>query len=240
MFKDFKELDSYYREYESKHHHPTIQDLTHDGINKYPNILFPNQEENIYRSNCVEFWKYVTDNEIPYIEPNNYLISNFGNTWDTKMNCPIHIVKCESNKFYEQVNLRVNDGPYPLKTIKLHKLILMLFAPIENPHDYQVNHIDGIHDNNVLYNLEWCDDSYNRIHSIINGVGTNNFSRQIIQLTPEIVHKIKVYREDMGYQTHKIYFELMPELQQISSYDNFRHLIPKIATGRSLYSQFYY
>ena len=104
--------------------------------------------------------------------------------------------------------------------------MMMKFTNIDNPEKYQVNHIDGSHSNNNLYNLEWCDDSYNRIHSIINGVGTNNFSRQITMLTPEIIHKIKVYREDMGYQTHKIYFELMPELQQISSYDVFRHLIP--------------
>lgn len=211
-----------------------------DQINQTNRVQneFAQFNESIFRSNCVEFWKPITEKEVPDIHENRYYLSTFGNTWDAFTGKPMPLISSAGNKYYQQVNLKLKSGKQIVR--KLHRLIMMIFCPVEDPTALQVNHIDGNHSNNNLYNLEWCNDSYNRIHSIINGVGTNNFYHQIIQLTPEIVHKLKVYREDMNKQTHEIYFELMPELQQLGTYEAFRHLIPSIANGKSkLYSRFY-
>lgn len=236
-FIDFSEIEDYYSQYPEMYYRPTDNDLNLEtDVNKIPNPL--QQPPSPYRSNCVEFWKPITDKEFPGIDPERYYISSFGNTWDCKLNKPMSIVCSKGNKYYVQAN--VHSSIKSSTPVKIHRMVLLLFSPIENPDQLQVNHIDGTHNNNVLYNLEWCDDSYNRMHSIINGVGTNNFYHDIILLTPEEVHKIKVLREDMGIGSKDIYYKYMPELQEKSTYDAIRHLIPRIAAGGSkLYSRYY-
>lgn len=50
------------------------------------------------------------------------------------------------------------------KQYKLHRLLALSFIP--NPNNLpQVNHKDGNKGNNSLNNLEWCDNSYNQLHS---------------------------------------------------------------------------
>ena len=234
---DFSELNYFYDKHPEYYNRPTQNDVTLENINRIPNPL--QQPNSIYKSNCVEFWKPITSNEFPGIDEGRYYVSSFGNTWDCKLNKPMSIVCSKGNKYYVQASVHTDNNN--CSPVKIHRMVMILFSPIENYNNYQVNHIDGTHSNNVLYNLEWCDDSYNRIHSIINGVGTNNFSRDIIMLTPEEIHQIKVFREDMGLGTKDIYYKYMPSLQEKGSYNSFRHLIPRIATGRSkIYSRYYY
>jgi hypothetical protein len=51
-----------------------------------------------------------------------------------------------------QINLFTNDGRR--KKEYIHRLVALTFLPNEY-HLPEVNHIDGIRDNNVLSNLEW-------------------------------------------------------------------------------------
>ena len=49
----------------------------------------------------------------------------------------------------------------------VHRLVAIQFIP--NPRNLpEVNHKDGNHSNNSVYNLEWCTAEYNRRHAFIN------------------------------------------------------------------------
>lgn len=226
-------MQNYYNEYPDERN----SDCKVPDVNRIENP-FEELNNSEYRSNILEFWKPITEKEVEGIDKNRYWISSYGNTWDALMYKPISSACSAGNKFYVQLNLHMEKGGH--KTRKLHRLMMMLFCPVDNPAAYQVNHIDGIHNHNNLYNLEWCDDLYNRLHSIVNGVGTNNFNNEIIQLSPEQVHQFKVYK-DSGYSSRDIYYNLMPELKSLTSFDTFIHLLSRISLGQSkLYSRYYY
>lgn len=67
---------------------------------------------------------------------------------------------------YLRTMLKSDNGK--LSTIKVHRIIAQTF--LDNPKNLpQVNHINGIKDDNRLENLEWCSVSDNLKHSYIMG-----------------------------------------------------------------------
>lgn len=87
-----------------------------------------------------------------------YQINNLGNIRNKKGN----IIKSYPNKQnYLRVSLRKNDKQ---KTYLVHRLVALTFMP--NPENKpQVNHINGIKDDNRIENLEWCTQSDNNKHA---------------------------------------------------------------------------
>ena len=69
----------------------------------------------------------------------------------------------KGNTEYQIINLTLQDGSK--KTFRVHRLVLMAFAPIENMQNLEVNHIDGNKKNNSLSNLEWVTSSENKLHA---------------------------------------------------------------------------
>lgn len=104
-----------------------------------------------------EVWKSLYD---------NYYISSYGrlatNNWRGTGRLMLMKPAHDANG-YLRTMIKHPDGS--LKTIKLHRLVCTAFH--QNPENKpQVNHIDGVRDNNNSDNLEWCTNSENQLHSI--------------------------------------------------------------------------
>lgn len=124
---------------------------------------------------------------IPYIK-DLYTIDDLGNIYSDisgKMK-----TRNKGNTEYQIINLMTLEGKK--KTFRIHRLVMMVFHPIQNIDDMEVNHIDGNKRNNALSNLQWCTASENQLHAFQIGLQKprkgekSNFSK----LTQKDVDKI--------------------------------------------------
>lgn len=74
-------------------------------------------------------------------------------------------LKFKDIRGYKNVSIVYDNGDR--KTKQVHRLVLETFKPNENQNTLQVNHINGIKDDNRLENLEWCTSLENVRHSHI-------------------------------------------------------------------------
>ena len=73
------------------------------------------------------------------------------------------ILRQVCNRGYLQVRLAKNSIS---KTYKVHRLVAQAFIP--NPHNYpMINHKDEDKTNNCVWNLEWCNNSYNQLYGTL-------------------------------------------------------------------------
>lgn len=108
-----------------------------------------------------EIWKVIP--EFP-----NYQVSNTG------------LVKGKTGKVLKTF---IQNGGYEVATLHnevkrsakrtIHRLVAEAF--IDNPTGLPiVNHIEGVKTNNVVTNLEWCDNSHNILHARATGLNPYN------------------------------------------------------------------
>lgn len=74
---------------------------------------------------------------------------------------------------YMQVTLCLENAK--TITVRIHRIEMLCFCPIENCDNMQVNHIDGNKQNNWIGNLEWVTPSENIQHVFDNGLVKNHF-----------------------------------------------------------------
>ena len=110
-------------------------------------------------------------------------------------------------KGYPYTDLVHNDGR---KHHRIHRLIMQTFYPIENPQDYQVNHIDSIRCNPFVGNLEWCTPSDNIQHALKYGNGVVGEKAQSARFTEEQVHQVcQILQETQANITYREILERM-------------------------------
>jgi hypothetical protein len=128
----------------------------------------------------------------------SYLVSNLGRVKSlpkrTRKGSRIlknQIFKCG----YSYVDLVINAK---IKKFTIHRLMAMAFIP--NPKNKpQVNHKDGIKNNNMLSNIEWSTRSENQKHSITTGLRTaKGVKNSQCKLTENIV--ISIYNDTRNFK----------------------------------------
>lgn len=128
---------------------------------------------------------------------------------------------------YLTVTLRTRDNR-PID-ILVHRLVMMAFAPIQNPELYQVNHIDGNKTNNYLSNLEWVTQEENMKHAYQIGLRKpgedNNFclitevkAKEICKLLEMKKYTVKEIAKLVELEGHE------PLIVQIKLRHNWKHI----------------
>ena len=118
-------------------------------------------------SNLSEIW-------VPCYQYENYFsVSNLGRV---KVNSSGKILKTSiCRKGYQNIRLYVKDISF--KSHKVHRLILSSF--VGGKEGYQVNHINGIKNDNNINNLEWVTASENMKHAYTHGLFKPNLPKSI-------------------------------------------------------------
>jgi hypothetical protein len=157
-------------------------------------------------------------------EYSRYIISNTGKVKSFKYS-KSRILKIKHSKGgYCGVTLHENGKS---RTYLLSRLVAKYFIP--NPNNLpEVNHKDGIKNNNRSYNLEWCTGSYNQKHAYTVGlksaIGSNNGQSK---LTEKDVLNIKLLllRNEMSQREIAIKFEISDTvISQIKSGAKWKHI----------------
>jgi len=162
---------------------------TNQEFNKIYNLAttgFPIKLEDDFEKSlaCIE-----TDNKVYFVRQINdilkevkdyYWVSTCGRIWSTYMDS---FMNGSYKDGYRRVNL-VSSTKNNLKTFRIHRLPKILFDYIPDYDNYQINHINGIKDDNRLDNLEWCTAKENIYHAIDKGLMYHDIT------DINIVHKI--------------------------------------------------
>lgn len=129
-----------------------------------------------------------------------YLVSNYGRFYDTK-----------NKRFLSQSTDK--DGYFRCtifidcvgkKTIRVNRIELLSFYPIDNYNEFVCNHKDGNKQNNFIGNLEWVTSIDNTRHGWDTGLNKNKGENHPLSVyTDEQIHTFCNYI-DMGYKNYEI------------------------------------
>lgn len=104
----------------------------------------------------------------------NYLVYQDGRVYSINRN--IFLKPAYDERGYLRIGLS-NNGVS--KTYKLHRLVAEMFIP-KVKGKTQVNHINGIKDDNRVENLEWCNNAENQQHAWDNGLNTSSYKKIVL------------------------------------------------------------
>jgi len=126
-----------------------------------------------------------------------YFISNDGKVLNSKTG---RFLKNQNNgNGYEKITLTINGIQYQKL---VHRLVAELYIPKIKDKN-QVNHINGIKNDNRVENLEWCNNAENQIHAHLNGLKENGNKLWNGKFSKKDISKIKQLKKD-GVLQYKI------------------------------------
>ena len=120
----------------------------------------------------MEEWREVLPMFVPGVLPHTYWISNMGRIY-SNLKSPKYpnggvMVHSINEHGYHQVNLQSIDKKKI--GVKIARLIMLHFKFVPECQYFEVDHLDGDKDNNVLWNLEWVSPQENVHRAIENGL----------------------------------------------------------------------
>lgn len=111
----------------------------------------------------------------------DYYIDENGAVWSDKTKK--NILPIIDKDGYYRVRLTMSNGKR--RNFPVHRLVMIMFNPIINMINLQVNHLDGNKSNNCLDNLEWCTSQENITHAVKTGLrddrGEKNYFHKITE-----------------------------------------------------------
>lgn len=157
-----------------------------------------------------EQWKQI---ELPDL-PSYYWISTYGRVYNEKTGYIMngHIVE----NGYVVVSFKNIYGKRIFYHV--HRLVMLIFCPIQNAELFVVNHKDGVKTNNHISNLEWVTQQENIAHAFNTGLRKYGEYSSHSVFTNDQVHQVcKCMEDGMNiYQLSHAVFNRDPD-QQIKS-----------------------
>ena len=128
--------------------------------NNMYSVNYTHGRRNIRKEALINLYSFLDIDTKPIPDYSNYHITKDGNIYSLTTNCWVKPFYDKDG--YKRLALINDDG----NRVKNRVCRLVALTYIENPNNYPiVNHINEIKDDDSVDNLEWCDYSYNAIHS---------------------------------------------------------------------------
>ncbi len=172
---------------------------------------------------------------IAYILDSHYMINDSGVVFN--LNSGRIVTGSLDRDGYRVIGLKINKST---KQFKMHRLVLLYFGKPCSILKCEVNHINGVKDDNSIENLEWCSRLENMQHAVRTGLKASPFGpRKTVRKFKEIILKPKespsaealLASEEDKVNTEKLRIEMSEEESRVRA-----EIISSYQNGESIYS----